>query len=57
MITIEKIKLHNFKRFKDLVFDVNPDINIFIGNNESGKSTILQLVSTNFSTLRLFVNI
>ena len=44
MITIEKIKLHNFKRFKDLVFDVNPDINIFIGDNESGKSTILQAI-------------
>ena len=44
MIVITKIKLHNFKRFKDLVFDVNPDINIFIGDNESGKSTILQAI-------------
>lgn len=44
MISIAKIKLHNFKRFKDLVFDVNPDINIFIGDNESGKSTILQAI-------------
>ncbi|ULB34337.1 ATP-dependent nuclease [Proteiniphilum propionicum] len=44
MMTIAKIKLHNFKRFKDLFFDVNPDINIFIGDNESGKSTILQAI-------------
>ena len=44
MITITKIKLHNFKRFKDLTLDVNPDINILIGDNESGKSTILQAI-------------
>ena len=40
MLIISKIKLHNFKRFKDLALDVNPDINIFVGDNESGKSTI-----------------
>ena len=44
MLTITKIKLHNFKRFKDLTLDVNPDINILIGDNESGKSTILQAI-------------
>ena len=44
MLTITKIKLHNFKRFRDLTLEVNPDINILIGDNESGKSTILQAV-------------
>lgn len=44
MLTITKIKLHNFKRFRDLTLDVNPDINILIGDNESGKSTILQAI-------------
>lgn len=44
MIIISKIKLHNFKRFKNLILDVNPDINILIGDNESGKSTILQAI-------------
>ncbi len=44
MLTISKIKLHNFKRFTDLTLDVNPDINIFVGDNESGKSTILQAI-------------
>lgn len=44
MLTITKIIIHNFKRFKDLTLDVNPDINIFIGDNESGKSTILQAI-------------
>lgn len=44
MLTIRKIKLHNFKRFRELTLDVNPDINILIGDNESGKSTILQAI-------------
>lgn len=44
MLTITKIKLHNFKRFRELMLDVNPDINILIGDNESGKSTILQAI-------------
>ena len=44
MLIISKIKLHNFKRFKDLTLDVNPDINILVGDNESGKSTILQAI-------------
>lgn len=44
MITIKKIILHNFKRFTHLELDVNPTINILIGDNESGKSTILQAI-------------
>lgn len=44
MPIITKIKLHNFKKFRDLTIDVNPDLNIFIGDNESGKSTILQAI-------------
>ena len=44
MLTITKIKLHNFKRFNDLLLDINSDINILIGDNESGKSTILQAI-------------
>lgn len=44
MITISKIKLHNFKRFQDLTLDLDPKMNIFIGDNESGKSSILQAI-------------
>lgn len=44
MITISKIKLKNFKRFENLELDVKPDINILIGDNEAGKSTILQAI-------------
>lgn len=44
MIKIQKIVLHNFKRFSDLKLDLNPNVNIFIGDNEAGKTTLLQAI-------------
>ena len=44
MRKIEKIILHNFKRFSHLELEVFSDLNIFIGDNESGKSSILQAI-------------
>jgi predicted ATP-dependent endonuclease of OLD family len=41
MIIIEKLKLSNFKRFQDLTLTFNKDSNTIIGDNESGKSTVL----------------
>lgn len=39
---IEKIKLKNFKKFKgEHTIDFNEDINVLIGDNEAGKSSIL----------------
>ena len=44
MRLIEKLKIYNFKRFD--FFDINFDetINVFIGDNESGKSTLLSAI-------------
>lgn len=44
MKRIKKIILHNFKRFSHLEIDVMPDMNILVGDNESGKSSILQAI-------------
>ncbi|MDP8163019.1 AAA family ATPase [Pasteurella skyensis] len=44
MQKIEKIKLHNFKRFENLEITFNQGINTIIGDNEAGKSTILQAI-------------
>lgn len=44
MAIIKRVVLHNYKRFKDLDLGLNDDINIFIGDNESGKSSILQAI-------------
>ncbi|MBN1830093.1 MAG: AAA family ATPase, partial [Deltaproteobacteria bacterium] len=42
---IRKVKITNFKCYSD-TFEVtlNDGINIFVGNNESGKSTILEAI-------------
>ena len=44
MKLIEKIKIKNFGRFKDLTVSFAPDMNLLIGDNEAGKSTILTAI-------------
>ncbi|MDE1716224.1 AAA family ATPase [Chromobacterium amazonense] len=39
---VKSIKLINFKKFRDESFDFNDDVNIFVGDNNAGKSTILE---------------
>lgn len=41
---ISKIKLHNFRRFRDLEIIFNRGRNILVGDNESGKSSVLQAI-------------
>ena len=41
---IKKILIKNYKIFENLVFDVNKDFNIFVGENDSGKSSILEAI-------------
>lgn len=42
MMQIKKVYIENFKSFKKLELDLNSGINIIVGNNEAGKSTILE---------------
>jgi predicted ATP-dependent endonuclease of OLD family len=42
--TIEKIKLLNFKRFSSFEVEFFPEINLLIGDNEAGKSSILTAI-------------
>ena len=44
MTFIKKIKLLNYKRFKTLELNLDEKLNVFIGDNESGKSTILEAI-------------
>lgn len=41
---ISKIKLHNFKKFSDFSVELDEHINILVGDNDAGKSSILTAV-------------
>lgn len=41
---IKEIRISNFKQFKKFRQDFNPGLNIFVGNNDVGKSTILEAI-------------
>ena len=43
-LRISEITLKNFKTFKNLTINPNPDFNIVIGENSSGKSTIFEAI-------------
>ena len=42
--TIEKIVLQNFRRFQSYIVLPNPDLNVLIGDNEAGKSSVLEAI-------------
>ncbi|USS86317.1 AAA family ATPase [Fructilactobacillus cliffordii] len=41
---LEKIKIHNYKTFKDFEMDFNKDLNIIVGENGVGKTSILESI-------------
>jgi len=41
---LTRVKIVNFKCFKKFDLELNDNINIIVGNNESGKSTILEAI-------------
>lgn len=52
MRTIRKLILKNFKRFRTLELDFNNDLNILVGGNEAGKSSVLQALDIVMSASR-----
>jgi len=42
---ITRLLIKGYKLLRDVTFEVNSDINIFVGENDSGKSTILEAIS------------
>lgn len=48
---IERILIIGYKKFKELDISLRPDINIIVGDNEAGKSTILEAVDICLSGL------
>lgn len=44
-MAISKLLIKNYKSIEKAVIELNEDINIFVGENDSGKSTILEALS------------
>ena len=42
---ISKIYVQNYKLLKEVCVEVNPDMNVFVGENDAGKSTLLEVIS------------
>ncbi|WP_321886450.1 ATP-dependent nuclease [Paraburkholderia bannensis] len=52
MKTIKKLMLKNFRRFKALEIEFDPELNILVGGNEAGKSSVLQALDLVMSASR-----
>ena len=39
---ITKVHIRGYRRFRELIFEPDPDMNIIVGGNEAGKSTLLE---------------
>jgi putative ATP-dependent endonuclease of OLD family len=50
-MNIKKVYIENFKSFPKLELDLNSGINILVGNNEAGKSTILEAIHLSLTGL------
>lgn len=42
---IEKLRIVNYKKFNNIIIKLNDDTNIFVGENDSGKTTILEAIA------------
>lgn len=42
---IEELTLSNYRKFENVTFQLNPRMNVFIGKNASGKTTVLEAVN------------
>lgn len=42
---ITKVHIKGYRKFKELIFQPNKDINIIVGMNESGKTTLLEAIT------------
>ena len=47
---INEITIKNFRGFEDFHAELNPELTVFIGNNGSGKSTVLDAISISIGT-------
>jgi len=46
MTRIKKLRVKNFKKFVNQMFEFNDDMNVIVGDNECGKSSLLEAPSS-----------
>jgi predicted ATP-binding protein involved in virulence len=51
---IKNIQIQNFRGIRELTLELNPKLNVFIGINGSGKSSILDAIAMTFSRSPVF---
>lgn len=44
MSTIKLLRIQGFKKFKNITIEFNKNMNVIVGDNEIGKSTILEAI-------------
>lgn len=42
---ITKVKIQGYRKYKDLTFRPNPRLNLIVGSNQSGKSTLMEAIA------------
>ncbi|UXZ57969.1 ATP-dependent nuclease [Curtobacterium sp. Arg-1] len=42
---IERVRIRGYRKFRDLDFRPHPEFNVLVGNNQSGKSTMLEAIT------------
>ena len=42
---INKLRIINYKLFQNAIIEMNDNMNIFVGENDSGKTTILEALT------------
>jgi len=42
---IKKIKIEGYKSFRNFELDLNKTLNVIVGDNETGKSTLLEAIN------------
>ena len=50
---LSKLVLHNFRKFEDYTIPLHPKLNVLIGDNNAGKSTVLDAASVALGTFLL----
>lgn len=44
IVVIKRVRIRGYRKFRDLDFPPHPTFNVLVGNNQSGKSTLLEAV-------------